>query len=89
MVLLNGHAYFAGNSIMSVFCSFSPWQINGMMSYNFWQDFDQSYASVFPYSPSIMLHAFDYLLCFKLCQHNQPGPIHKEFNGMKTTMCTI
>ena len=38
MVLLNGHAYFAGNSIVSVFCSFSPWQINGMMSYDFWQD---------------------------------------------------
>jgi len=21
-----------------------------------------------------MLHAFGYLLCFKLCRHNQPGP---------------
>ena len=41
---------------------------------NFW-------AIVFPYYASIMLNALGYLLCFKLCWHNRPGPIsHDQYN---------
>ena len=32
----------------------------------------------FAYYAGIMLDAFGYLLCFLLCQHNQPGPISRQ-----------
>ena len=35
------------------------------------------------------MHLATYVLYFKLCQHNQPGPIHKVFNVIKTTTYLI
>jgi len=42
---------------------------------------NNNHASVFPYYASIMLHAFGYLLCYKLCRHNRPGPIYGGREG--------
>ena len=44
---------------------------------------------VFPYYANIMLNAFGYLSCFKLCWHNWPGPNSGWINAEPSLTVTV